>query len=188
MTKLQHVLIDLDGVIANWGAEWDLHAALYPHLNLPTTKFQTSFDLYAGQTEEGRATVNAIMEHSGFYANLEPISGAIEALHEMDAEGYDIRIVTSPWISNPTCASDKLAWVERHLGVGWGKRVIITSDKTLIRGDILIDDKPEVTGVDTPEWEHVWFTQPYNTELTGRRRLDNWSDWRSIIERVEVFA
>jgi len=187
MTKLR-ILSDLDGCIADWGHEWDRHAVLYPGLNLPTTEKQTSFDLTLGLSSDGREAVKYIMEYPGFYAALRPIYGAIEALHEMDEAGYDVRIVTSPWITNPTCASDKINWVERFVGAGWGKRVIIASDKTLIRGDILIDDKPEVTGADVPEWEQLFFSQPYNINLTGKRRITNWSDWRSIIEEVEVFA
>ena len=41
---------------------------------------------------------------------------------------------------------EQFAWVREHLEVSWMKRVIITCDKTLISGDLLIDDRHSVTG------------------------------------------
>lgn len=38
------------------------------------------------------------------------------------------------------------AWVEKHLGHEFLEQVILTRDKTLIAGDILIDDKPDIVG------------------------------------------
>ena len=39
------------------------------------------------------------------------------------------------------CPAVEYAWVSEHLGAEWMKRLIITCDKTLIHGDLLIDDK-----------------------------------------------
>jgi hypothetical protein len=62
--------------------------------------------------------------------------------------------VTWPW-------SRKLAWVERHLGRDWLRRTVISPDKTLVgdrgRPCVLVDDRPEVTGVASPPWTHVLF-------------------------------
>lgn len=46
------------------------------------------------------------------------------------------------------------AWVEKHLGRDFLEQVILTRDKTLITGDILIDDKPDILG--EPPWNFVW--------------------------------
>lgn len=175
------ILVDADGTFLNWGSEWDFHALPLQHLKLPLTEVQSSFDLTLGLTDEGKAAVLKIMSHPGFYRNLQPFPGAVEALNDMLAEGHDVHIVTSPWIDNVTCASDKLANIEETLGKGWAKRTIITSDKTIVRGDILLDDKPDIDGSITPTWEHVYFTQPYNRDRTDKRRLDNWVDWRTLL-------
>jgi 5'-nucleotidase len=71
-------------------------------------------------------------------------------------------------------------WIRHHLGQEFAERTILTRDKTLVRGTILIDDKPSVSGVMQPEWEHVLFDQPYNRKVTNRRRL-NWSNYREIL-------
>ena len=38
-------------------------------------------------------------------------------------------------------------WVEEHLGRDWTLRLILTRDKTVVNGHILIDDKPKITGM-----------------------------------------
>ena len=178
------VLVDQDGVLADWGKAWD--AALEPYgdggMFIPRHLDQRSFNLKDGRSPDEVQIINAIMEHPGFYADLEPIDGAITALKEILADGHDVAIVTSPYYSNPTCIADKVEWVRRHLGGKWLSRVILAGDKTRVSGDILIDDKDYITGARVPDWEHVHFTQPYNAHITGQRRLDSWADWRSVVE------
>ncbi|WP_396657150.1 hypothetical protein [Microbacterium oxydans] len=167
---MRTVLVDMDGVIADWGHAYGESLDRYGERasRIPRHRDQTSFDLHAGRTAEEIEIIRAVMVEEGFYTRLRPIPGAKTALKAMLKAGHDVRIVTSPWVSNPTCASDKLNWIVKHYGSHWGKRVVITTDKTIVRGDYLIDDKPEVHGAQEPVWEHIYFTQPYNTH--GERR------------------
>jgi 5'-nucleotidase len=80
---------------------------------------------------------------------------------------------------------EKYDWISCHLGDEWCHRVIITRDKTLIKGDILIDDKPQVTGLnEKPAWKHVVFSQSYNTNVKGKMRLDSWEMWKETLSKV----
>ena len=186
------ILIDQDGTIANWGKTWDKTLALYGASDaIPRHADQRSFNLKDGLDKEDRAMVDRVMSTPGFYADLEPIDGAIDALNDMVAAGHDVAIVTSPYYSNPTCIEDKLTWVRRNLGREWLSRVILAGDKTRIAGDILIDDKTTITGSRPPVWEHVYFDQPYNQPgLEGvplsRRRLYNWADWQEVVETLPM--
>lgn len=178
------VLVDMDGVIADWGRAYgeSLDTFGADAADIPRHADQRSFNLNEGRTDRERAIIAAVMIEPGFYARLDPIDGAKQALNQMVEDGHDVRIVTSPWVSNPTCASDKLNWIVRYYGSHWGSRVVITTDKTLVQGDILIDDKPEVTGVAVPTWEHVLFDQPYNRDVSDRRRLVDWGGWRDLLD------
>lgn len=180
---MSRILSDADGVLVNWGLAWNqaMDGLGERAINIPRHEQQVTFNLNAGRTQDERKLIAEVMSREGFYRDLEPIPGAKQALKEMLKAGHDVRIVTSPWVSNPTCASDKFNWFVRHYGAQWGQRVIITTDKTLVRGDYLIDDRPEVTGVETPVWEHVLFDQPYNRSVEGRKRIVNWRDWESVI-------
>ena len=71
------------------------------------------------------------------------------------------------------------AWVERHFGEAFLPRLILAKDKTWVHGDVLIDDKPEVTGSRTPTWQHVIFDQPFNRGADGPRMT--WSNWREVL-------
>lgn len=169
-------LIDMDGVIADWGHAYGESLETYGEAAaaIPRHGDQRTFNLNEGRTKEERDIIAQVMVEPGFYQRLRPIPGAKAALKAAVAAGHDVRIVTSPWVSNPTCASDKLNWIVKHYGSHWGARVIITSDKTLVRGDYLIDDKPEVTGSAEPEWEHVFYDQPYNEDI-DKPRIRMWT-------------
>lgn len=177
------VLVDMDGVIADWGAAYG--AALDAHgpaaAGIPRHHQQTSFDLLAGRTDDEKRVIWQVLAQPGFYAGLAEIPGAHTALSSILRAGHDVRFVSSPWPSNVSCASDKLAWVGRHYGPDWVPRVILTTDKTLVYGDLLIDDKPEVTGAVEPFWEHVLFDQPYNRSISRKRRMFRWDEWETII-------
>lgn len=175
-------LSDLDGVGSEWDSHFDWHITTnWSHVpGIPLKHERMSFNFYEGQPQAVVDAIQAIMDHPGFYAELHPVEGWIDAMHEIAADGHEVFIVTSPWLTNPTCVQDKLDWVAWHLGEKWRERVIITKDKTLVRGDLLVDDKPEIHGVATPSWEHILFDQPYNRGLQQRRLL-NWADWRSLI-------
>jgi 5'-nucleotidase len=71
--------------------------------------------------------------------------------------------------------------VEEHLGSDFTKRIILTRDKSLVRGDVLVDDKPEIRGLATPNWQHILYDQPYNRCLPGVRMT--WRNWRHVLRQ-----
>lgn len=174
------ILVDMDGVLADWGAGYGRHLDYYAERaeGIPRHQQQTSFDLMAGLNEDQRLVVRETMNNMDYFA-LDPIPGAKRALYGMLDYGHDVLICTSPWNSNRRCVDEKFRWVGYHLGSSWLDRVIITKDKTMVQADILVDDKPLITGRYEPTWTQVLFDQPYNQGVTGRDRLMTWDDWKS---------
>lgn len=79
-------------------------------------------------------------EIPSLFGKMEPMLGAIEAVHKQ-AEKYDVFIQsTAPW-KNPSAWSDKVEWVTKYFDVVFHKRMIITHRKDLVKGDYLIDDR-----------------------------------------------
>lgn len=182
---MTRILVDMDGVLANWGARYD--AGLDRHgdaaIFIPRTADQRHFDLMADRSEDQQAIIRSVMAEPGFYAELEPMPGAIDAVLQMASE-FEVFICTSPWMANPTCVQDKLDWVERHLGAPWLSRVIVTSDKTTVDADVLIDDRPDIPMVERASWQQVLFDQPYNQtspDEEPRLRITNWDSWRVAV-------
>jgi hypothetical protein len=72
------------------------------------------------------------------------------------------------------------------MGETWLPRLIMATDKTKVKGDILIDDKPMETlapgGPHTlATWEQVVFEAPYNHDVANVR-LSFWEDWREAVD------
>lgn len=180
------ILVDMDGVLAWWEKRFISEMkAKAPHI--PVFEFGTRTNADASELHRiiTHPDTLAITGAPGFYRNLDPIEGGKEALEEMLAEGYDVALCTAPSISNLYCGTEKMEWVADYLGPEWLNRLIITRDKTRVKGDYLIDDRSDVRGSQTPEWEHILFTQSYNQHITDRRRIANWSEWRTIVEGVQ---
>jgi 5'-nucleotidase len=176
-------LIDQDGVLADWCGGLESMLRLMLHNADDVIDWSTWTGTAPGATQREREAFRKAMTPAGFYAGLKPMPGIREALGEMLAEGHDVHIVTTPDSTNPTSHSDKFHWLERHIGPGWGKRAIMTHDKTLVIGDVLIDDKPDPVGALTvPPWRHVVFDAPYNRHIEDRQRLSSWHNWREVLE------
>ena len=106
-------------------------------------------------------------EVPGIFALMDPMPGAIEAVHRL-AEKYDVYILsTAPW-KNPSAWADKVAWVTKYLNDVLEKRLILSHQKDLLKGDYLIDDSHK-HGADTFEGEWIQF---------GR---DPFPDWPAVL-------
>ncbi len=178
------ILVDMDGVLADFERGFlDDWRARFPERAFMPIEERNVFYVQKQYTESyGEAygaDTWAIMTTPGYFRRLPPILGGADALNAMRDEGIDVWLCTSPLHEMPTCATEKFEWVVEHLGAWWTGRMIIARDKTLIRGDILIDDRPALAGVEEPLWEHVLYDQPYNRAVTDKRRI-TWDDWRVL--------
>lgn len=101
-----------------------------------------------------------------FFRRLEPVEGAQEAFRRLcEASQYDVWILSSPSWSNPQSWTDKRLWVYQHLSEEAEGKLILSKEKSLLKGDILIDDKPENSdsfdqfihfgSSECPDWEAV---------------------------------
>jgi 5'-nucleotidase len=181
------VLVDMDGVLANFElACQQCWRRLYPDLPFIELEERTTHDIkqqYATLGENYGNKMRDIIHSNGFYATLEVMNGAKEGLDRLKQSGYEVFICTAQ-ARNTKCAPEKAEWVNRHLGSEWVERMIITRDKTMVRGDILIDDKPVITGLYSPCFTHIIYDQPYNRLVdSGRPRL-TWSCSDAVVANV----
>lgn len=182
-----HILLDADGTLLDWGAQWDaLLEELYPNLtNIPRTLNQRSFNLNLNLNEEERAAVAHVFNHPGFYGSLKPLPGAQEAVAKMIEQGHHVQIATSPWWDNPTCLQDKSDSIARFFGEELRSRSHFGNDKTVLRADYLFDDKPEIKGHYSPMWAQILYDQPYNKEV-DLPRIYSWENWEGMLEALEA--
>ena len=79
----------------------------------------------------------------GLFRNLKPIESAISSVEKLlHSEKYEVYFLsTAPW-NNPSAWTDKRLWLAGQFGDKINRRLIITHRKDLVKGDILIDDRP----------------------------------------------
>ena len=107
-------------------------------------------------------------EVPGIFSLMKPLKGSLEAFEKL-SEKYDSYILsTAPW-ENPSAWSDKLLWVKKYLGEKAHKRLIISHNKNLNKGDYLIDDRLK-NGAEKFEGEHIHFGQ------------EKFRDWESVVK------
>lgn len=123
---------------------------------------------YEGRARELGYDLDDASKHTGFFASLAPIEGAVDALEEL-ATKYDVYILSAASWTNPVSFSEKIDWIKKYMPKFLKKKVIFSHDKSLLKGSYLIDDR------DTnrqSEFEGEWL-------LFGGERFP---DWRSVLD------
>lgn len=166
------ILVDQDNVIADQRRGfYDMLEKKYPHIERPLLDSLDHFDIELAFPVEHRELIKAVRRQKGFFSSLPEVAGAKEGLQRLVDAGHHVRIVTAPTWEWKHCIPEKYAWIEKHLGRDWVARTILARDKTFVRGDILIDDAPSISGAINPTWEHILYTQPYNTAVANKDRI-----------------
>ena len=107
-------------------------------------------------------------EVPGIFSLMEPMKDAVAAFNLL-ADKYDTYILsTAPW-KNPSAWSDKLIWVQKHIGEKAHKRLIISHHKNMNKGHYLIDDR-EKNGAIIFEGELILFGS------------EEFKDWQAVLE------
>lgn len=185
------LLIDMDGVVAQWYPGLvQKYQAKYPGRPVVPPEEVTEFYVEGFYPEEHREDLLQIARTKGFYRELPLMEGAQEALKDIEENCLDFIdpfICTAPELDfeDLMCHSEKVQYVQEHFGDFWAKQTIITKDKTLVFGDYLIDDKPRVKGVRIPDWQQIHYAQPYNRGYINPdcKIADyqfTWADWQNL--------
>jgi 5'-nucleotidase len=184
------VLVDLDSVTADF--ELGFYNELvkqHPEIKAIPIEQRSTFKVREQYCPlygpDFRQVIKKIETAPGFFLSLPPLPGSIEAILEISRKN-EVFFCSAPLKEYKYCAPEKIEWVGNQLGSEWTKRVILTHDKTLCIGDKLIDDKPEIIGVNkNPTWEHVLVDWLYNRHVAGKRRINyDWSNWKEVLPEL----
>lgn len=175
------ILVDQDGPLADFEKEFlNMWRVRFPNEHFIPLHKRRTFYIRDDYPTKLRDKVESIYLAPGFYLNLPPVTGSVEALKKMIELGHDVYICTSPLSIYENCVLEKYQWVEKHLGEDFTKRIIFSKNKQIIRGQFLIDDKPTIIDDEKAEWNHILYDCPYNQEIKDKRRL-TWINWRKIL-------
>ena len=175
------LLLDQDGVLADYDkgflAKW---REIHPNKTVIPPEKRRTFYIEEDYPKELGALVREIIVSKGFYRDLPVMEGAIEAINELK-KYFDVLICTAPHLKSKYCISEKFEWIAEHFGSELVRKIVLTKEKTLVRGKYLVDDRPEIKSPYIPEWEHIFYDQPYNRDIDKRRI--RWTDdsWRNVL-------
>ena len=113
-----------------------------------------------------------IMNTPGFFENLPPAEGALEAVDWLIQHFECFILTTTPWDA-PHSGMEKRLWVDKHLPNYFYKRLITSHFKNLNIGDYLVDDR----------------TKNGAGEFTGELILygsEKFPDWASIVAYLKT--
>lgn len=159
------VLIDFDNTITCWD---ELIRRTFPY----TKPDMNVYDLFERYHDINEHELIDVMCKEGFTTNLKPFPNAIEMIKELSKQ-HDVYICSAIHKEFIISCNEKVLWVKKYLGEEWVHRIILTFDKTLVQGDILIDDKPVIKGAIEPTWKHICY---------GSKDFPNWVDKNDIID------
>jgi 5'-nucleotidase len=131
MRSKQVVYVDMDNVLADYKTAYLEAIAKYPDVKYPQSQY-------------------------GFFLDLPTIENSIESVKEISKMGYDVWFASAPSYMNPMCLSEKNMWIRKHFGTEWTKKLILIHDKSLLKGDFLIDDDNQ-NGQPNFEGIHIHF-------------------------------
>ena len=101
----------------------------------------------------------------GFFEELEPFPGAIQAVKDLYSAGHKIIFLTKP-LEWKYSAPEKIAWL-KYFFSDIEYRVIMVSDMTckhLVGVDVLVDDDPRAL-IKLPPYHGICISQPWNKEF-----------------------
>ena len=143
--RKKRLYFDMDGVLV------DFESGLAQQSNQTLKEYDGRFDAIPG-----------------LFGMMQPIPGAIEAVHRLN-EYYDCYILsTAPW-KNPSAWSDKVLQITEYLDDVFHRRVVITHCKNFCKGDILIDDRGK-NGANEFEGEWIQFGS------------EKFPDWKAVLD------
>ena len=131
-----------------------------------------------------REQVYGITGEPGFWSSIEPVPGAADVLRRLMDQGHSVFIVTATEYEHvPEKMRDLLF---RYFPFLSWNQVIITANKQMIRGDVLIDDGPH--NLLGGSYAKILFDAPHNrgfdAEAHGILRVYNWAEAEAAIGRL----
>lgn len=165
--KTLTILCDMDGIIVDLFRYW-LDCIERDHGVKVLPEEITRWDMHkcGALNELGAAKVYAYLQQPGFFRNAPALPGALDGLQRLLRLGHKVVIVSSP--SGPISAKEKLEWLAEHAPFLKPADIMLANQKTLVCGDVLIDDHPKTLVDYGTRWKQslpIGIRYPYNADI-----------------------
>lgn len=174
-------LFDVDGVCADLVTLMlsDLNRK-FPKLNLKMEDI-TNHDFLSSKglilSEEPLKFIRNRLTTADYALKAKPIAESLAIISKLKADGHIVKWVTAPYYSSKTWCFDRLEWLRNIYGAV-AADVYFAEDKSLVFGDVFVDDKIENVIAWSKQWKDgtaVLFAQPWNASYVGPLIRGNWA-------------
>lgn len=175
--------VDVDGVAADLLPRWiELYNQGYDD-DLTCAEI-TAWETHKFVKPECGIRIYHYLDRSDLYDGVLPIEGALDGVRELRDMG---RVVFVTSCTGSAMAKAKIDWMFRHGFLDEPKKlgmadVVITSDKSLVRADLMIDDYGknlfDFGGMG------ILYDAPYNQHVKGFPRAEGWEDVLVVAEAL----
>ncbi len=183
--KKRRILCDVDGVWADF---------LVPALDIVHSisgrrygleEFH-DWDIFETIPREHEPAFYEAWKMPGMCLSIPVIPGSHEGVKGLQERG-ELYIVTSPMHIAPTWEEERRNWLLHHFGIP-RRRVVQVSDKFVVSGDWLIEDKPknlELWLAEYPNGRGILWTQPYNKSADLGPRAHRAHTWEEVFQILD---
>ena len=181
--KTLTILVDMDDTLENLCEKW-IEYLNHRHGTNVSYEDVRDWDMSKAFPTIDRDLVRAPLSDKALWDSLTPLPGAVENVRRLLSDGHKVVIVTA---SHPDTIEAKLNCVLfKYFPFFTLNDVIITSQKQLVRGDVLVDDAPHnlcggtYQGILMSANHNLGF----NAERHGLIRAMDWDDAYRIISQI----
>jgi len=163
------IFIDMDDVIADANErflEWYERdfGIRYSQKDLSGTK------LHLMVPEDHQKIVKSYPHHKDFFKDLPVIQDSVEMVEKLENR-YEVFIASAAQ-EFPHSLAHKNEWLDKYFPFIHWKRRIFCGDKSVLKGDVLIDDND--FNLSVFDGRRIMFSASHNMNETKYERLENW--------------
>lgn len=169
----QKLIVDMDGVLA------DVYSQFLDMDEKETGIRQPLENLLGRPEREVFMNERNYVLSKGFFRSAPLIEGSVAAVEELNKK-YDLFIVSAA-MEFPQSLPEKLEWLQEHFPFLSWKQIVFCGSKTIINGDIMIDD--HFKNLDYFTGKTYLFSQPHNHGQDNKQhtRVSAWKEITTLL-------
>lgn len=179
------ILIDCDDVINNLCETWCgwLNQKYGTKIYYDEITEWNMLNVFSGLTPE---QIYAPLSTAKFWDTVEPRQDAQMSVKLLQSQGHEVYICTASYYD--TLKAKYEHFIRKQFWfIDWN-HIIITQNKSMIIGDVLIDDKP--SNLENFNGKRILYTAPHNQSYLAFKndvlRCDNWQDVMNTISLLNL--
>ena len=173
------ILVDIDSTITNFGdilllANNQLHNTNYRYTDIVSYDwFDKTFPNPWNPTE-----------YQCFWNTVEVNPAAVTAIERWVRQGHKVYLVTASHFNNMLGYKIKRTLESFNPELINERNIVVTQDKSIIRGTIMIDDYGE--NLNNFNGIRICYSQPWNKDYQGAFRYNDWNKIDLVVKAYEI--